>query len=84
MATSDITFGTLRRFLQDREFEEAEDRDGCIIFEHSRSGTVLAFRPYRQQDKVTLADLATVRRQLDERGLVSREAFESLARKATA
>jgi hypothetical protein len=84
MVTSDITFAALRRFLDALGFVEREDRDGCILFEHVSSGTVLPFRPYRPHDKVTVADLISVRRQLDERGLVSGGALEALVRKAIA
>jgi hypothetical protein len=74
----------LRRFLDAHGFLEREDRDGCILFEHESSGTVLPFRPCRPQDKVAVADLMSVRRELDERGLVSGDALEALARKASA
>ena len=42
------------------------------------------FRHYRPQDKVSLADLASVRKQLAWRGLLSEEAFDASLCKVSA
>jgi hypothetical protein len=59
--------------------------DGKYLgFYHKESDTVFPFRMYSPQDKVSMADLVTVRFQLDWRGLLSEEAFDAALRKASA
>lgn len=53
-------------------------------FFHAASDTLFALRMYRPQDKVSLADLESVRKQLAWRGLLSEEAFDACVCKASA
>ena len=84
MPTSDLTFAALRHLLLDLDFVEKTTPGSYLIFEHAASGTVLVFRPYRSQEKVSLPDLVSVRAQLDERGVLAADAFENLLRKVSA
>jgi hypothetical protein len=59
--------------------------DGKYLgFYQAESDTLFAFRMYRPQDKVSLADLVSVRKQLAWRGLLSEEAFDASLCKASA
>jgi hypothetical protein len=84
MPTGDRTFAALRRLLLDLGFVEKVVPASHVLLEHAPSGTVLVFRPYRPQEKVSLPDLVSVRTQLDERGLLAADALENLLRKASA
>jgi hypothetical protein len=72
---SDITYGTLRQFLLDLGLTERNGQ-GALLFEHPDQGLLFLFRLYQPQDKVHMKDLITVRKMLDERGLLPREQFE--------
>lgn len=84
MATSDLTFAALRHLLLDLDFVEKTVPGSHEVFEHAPSGTVLIFRLYRPQDKVSLPDLVSARVHLDERGLLTADAFDNLLRKVSA
>jgi hypothetical protein len=59
--------------------------DGKYIgFYHAESDTLFALRMYRPQDKVSLADVTSVRKQLAWRELLSEEAFDASLCKASA
>jgi hypothetical protein len=62
---------------------DATDVPG-IVFGHAESRAVFVFPAYRPRDRASMADLTTVRRQLDWRGQLSEQAFDAALRKASA
>jgi hypothetical protein len=84
MLFSDLPFAKLRSVLLDLGFAERVIDGKYLGFYHAESDTLFAFRRYRPQDKVSLADLVSVRKQLDWRGLLSEEAFDASLCKALA
>jgi hypothetical protein len=84
MVASDLPFAKLRALLLELGFVEGVVEGKYLGFYHAESDTVFPFRSYRPQDKVSMADLVTVRKQLDWRGLLSEEAFDAALRKASA
>jgi hypothetical protein len=84
MIASDLPFAKLRALLLDLGFVEGVVEGKYLGFYHADSDTVFPFRRYRSQDKVSMADLVTVRKQLDWRGLLNEEAFDAALRKASA
>lgn len=72
---SQITFGVLRQLLMEQGLTERNGQ-GALLFEHPSLGTLFIFRLYRPDDTVHMKDLVTVRKMLDEQGLMDREAFE--------
>jgi hypothetical protein len=83
IARSTVPFAELRGLLVDLGFTES--RQGKFWrFEHSPSGTVFEYRPYRARERVTAVDLHATRGQLDWRGLLAPEAFDDRLKKATA
>jgi hypothetical protein len=90
MVFSDVPFAAIRKLLLGLGFVEkaipkaaATDVPG-IVFGHAESRAVFMFPAYRPPDRVSMADLVTVRRQLDWRGLLSEEAFDAALRKVSA
>jgi hypothetical protein len=77
-----LPFAALRRILLDLDFEEIVVPGSHIGFKHAPSDSVFMFRPYRPDERVGLADLLSVRRHLDERGLMSAERFDARVRKS--
>ena len=84
MLFSDLPFAKLKSVLVDLGFVERVIDGKYLGFYHAESDTLFTFRRYRPQDKVSLADLVTVRKQLDWRGLLSEEAFEASLAKVSA
>ncbi len=84
MPTSNLSFAALRRLLLDLDFEEKAESASHIAFEHPPTDTLLLFRAYRPQEKVSVPDLLSVRKQLDERALLVADSFDNLLRKASA
>jgi hypothetical protein len=84
MLFSDLPFAKLRHVLLDLGFEERVIEGKYLGFFHAESDTLFVFRMYRPQDKVSLADLASVRKQLAWRGLLSEEALDASLCNATA
>jgi hypothetical protein len=84
MPSSDLSFASLRRILLDLDFVETVVPGSHVGFKHVLSGTVMMFRPYRPEERVGLADLSSVRKQLDERGLLPADSFDARLRKASA
>lgn len=84
MLFSDLSFAKLQSALLDLGFVERVLDDKYLGFYHAESDTLFAFRMYRPQDKVSLADLVSVRKQLAWRGLLSEEAFDASLCKASA
>jgi hypothetical protein len=84
MLPSDLPFSRLRSVLLELGFVERLIDGTYVGFYHAGSDTLFAFRPYHPQDKVSLADLVSVRNQLAWRGLLSEEAFNASLCKASA
>jgi hypothetical protein len=84
MLFSDLPFAKLQAALLDLGFVERLIDGKYLGFYHAASDTLFAFRLYRPQDKVSLADLVSVRKQLAWRGLLSEEAFDASVCKASA
>ena len=83
MKTSDVPFEQLRQVLIDLDFT-ATRKDKGWRFEHLGSDTVFLLRPYRPDERVSGADLSTVRTHLEWRGLLNPEAFADLLKKTPA
>jgi hypothetical protein len=83
MKTSSVSFSQLRQLLLDLQFKEKQ-ADTYWRFEHPSSGTLFVFRPYTLGDNVTVQDLATTRKHLDWRGLLSGNAFDDSLTKTPA
>jgi hypothetical protein len=84
MIFSELPFAKLQSVLLDLGFVERVIDGKYLGFYHAGSDTLFAFRMYRPQDKVSLADLVSVRKQLAWRGLLSEEAFDASLCKASA
>ncbi len=80
---STVPFAELRQLLLDLGFTPSR-RGKFWFFEHPPSETVVAYRPYRARERVTLLDLHRTRTHLDWRGLLAPEAFDDRLKKATA
>jgi hypothetical protein len=78
MNNEQIPFDRLRKILLDLGFVETRVSGPYLLFEHTPSGTLLPYRDYRSGDSLTWQDLAMTRRQLDERGLLASDEFETL------
>ena len=83
MKRSTVRFGQLRQLLESMDFCAEKGAMGWR-FEHAPSGTVFLFRPYRSADLVYMHDLFLVRSQLDWRGLMAADAFDSSLTKTPA
>ena len=77
MLFSDLPYAKLKSALLGLGFVERVIDGKYLGLYHADSDTLFVFRPYHPQDKVSLADLVTVRKQLAWRGLLSEEAFEA-------
>jgi hypothetical protein len=84
MLFSDLPFTRLQAALLDLGFVERVLDGKYRGFYHAASDTLFVFRNYRPQDKVSQADLVSVRKQLAWRGLLSEEAFDASLSKASA
>jgi hypothetical protein len=84
MMASDLPFAKLRALLLDLGFVEGVVKGKYLGFYHSDSNAVLPCRMFRSQDKMSMADLVTMRKQLDWRGLLNEEAFDAALRKVPA
>ncbi|HVA48674.1 MAG TPA: hypothetical protein VNH11_20080 [Pirellulales bacterium] len=80
---SNIRFAQLRAFFEGMGFSATRERKGWRI-EHSPTGTVFIFRPYRATDLVYAPDLLLIRSQLDARGMVPQESFDESLTKTPA
>lgn len=83
MKTSTVSFADLRRLLLSLGFKESRPND-YWRFEHSASGADFLFRPYSEEDNVSVPDLASARMHLDWRGLLSKDVFDDLLTKTPA
>jgi len=84
MLFSDLPFAKLKSVLLELGFTERVLDGKYLGFYHAESDTLFAFRMYGAQDKVSLADLISVRKQLAWRGLLSEEAFDANLSKVSA
>jgi hypothetical protein len=84
MNFSDLPYSKLQSVLLGLGFTERALNGKYHGFFHAKSETLFAFRPYAPADKVSLADLVSVRNQLAWRGLLSEDAFEASLRRASA
>ncbi len=84
MRNSDLSFAALRRILLDLDFVETVVPGSHVGFKHAPSGAMMMFHPYRPEERIGLADLLSVRKQLDERGLLPADSFDARRRKASA
>jgi hypothetical protein len=84
MISGEVPFARLRALLLDPGFVEGAVEGKYLGFYPADSETVFPFRMVRPQDKVSRADLLTVRKQLDGRGLLEEDAVDAALRKASA
>lgn len=84
MIKSRITFGELRDLLVEVGFLECPHEQSRLRFEHPKTGTILLFRSYDSNDGVNQRELAVVRRQLVDNGLIEGAAFDRFLEKASA
>jgi hypothetical protein len=84
MLFSELPFAKLQSLLLDLGFAKRVIDGKYLGFFHGESDTLFAFRMYRPHDKVSLADLVSVRKQLAWRGLLSEEAFDASLCKVSA
>ena len=82
MKNDRIPFDRLRKILLDLGFVETAIPGPYWYFEHSPSGTILAYRAYQPGESLSWHDLVSTRRQLDERGVLEADEFEALLHKA--
>jgi len=80
---SEVTYGQLKSVLTSLGFREQRKAKGLALA-HKPSDTLFLFRPYREEDRLQVAEVSFVRMQLDERGLLPSAAFEELLAKAPA
>jgi hypothetical protein len=80
---STVTFADFRQFLIDLGFTQSK-RGKFWSFEHAKSETILEYRPYRSNQRVTLLDLYRTRTHLDLRGVLEESSFDQRLSKATA
>jgi hypothetical protein len=84
MLFSDVPFARLRSALLDLGFNERILDGKYLGFFQAPSDTLFVFRAYGPEDKVSLADLVSVRKQLSLWGLLSEEGFDASLSKVSA
>jgi hypothetical protein len=77
MLLGDIPFAKLQLALLDLGFVERRIDGKYLGFYHAESDSLFAFQMNSPRDKVSLADLVSVRKQLARRGLLSEEALDA-------
>jgi hypothetical protein len=82
MNNDKIPFACLCKLLVELGFVKSVVAGPYLLFEHTRSGTLLPYRAYQPNDEVSWADLVMTRKLLDERGLMPKEEFEALLHQA--
>ena len=73
-----IAFSTLKQLLLAHGFVLHEPPTGYYVFVHEPSETWLTMPTYGEETPVALHHLTSTRRMLDERGLLTAEAFDAL------
>ena len=84
MTSSGIAFGELRDLFVELGFSECPQEPGRLRFEHPTTGTVLLFRTHGSSELVGQREMAVVRRQLVDNGLIEATAFDRFLVKASA
>ena len=77
----EATFASLEQFLIHLGFTVTHVEDSHILFEHSGAKARIVLRSYKPDEDVEPAALASVRRTLDEWGILNRDKFEDQLRK---
>jgi hypothetical protein len=80
---SNVRFSQLRAFFERMGYSATREKKGWRV-EHSPTGTVFIFRPYRTTDLVYAPDLFLIRSQLDARGMLPHESFDESLTKTRA
>jgi hypothetical protein len=84
MSKNGITFEELRELLLELGFSECLPPPQRIRFEHPATGTVLLFPAYDSHQTVSDREMAVIRRQLVDNGLIEAPAFERFLERASA
>ena len=82
--TEKITFGDLRHLLAEYGFDEVSVDGPYIVYKHTPSGALQAFRAHRPAERVDPMTLASVRKTLVGFGFLEEEAFEGAVRASAA
>src|SRR5262245_17493859 len=77
------TFGQVRQLLDRVGFVQTPVAGKHVLYEHHPSGTLLVFRPHRQDESIDPMTLSIVRRTLDMRGFLGEDEFENALREST-
>jgi hypothetical protein len=76
-----ITFADLGVLLRKLGFVDFETTGPQVVFEYPESSFLIVLPPHEATDFVPMRHLVGIRSQLDELGLLSREAFDGYAEK---
>jgi hypothetical protein len=82
LASATIAFARLRQLLLDRGFTETVAARSHVFFGHPPSGAEIALPPHRPDQAVLPHHLVTVRRMLDEKGLMDGGDFDDFVASA--
>jgi hypothetical protein len=82
--TDKITFGDLRRLLEERAFDQVRVDGPYVVYKHELSGALQAFRSHRPGEVVDPMTLASVRKTLVGFGFMEEDEFEQAVRNAVA
>jgi hypothetical protein len=77
-----ITFGDLRRLLEERGFDRTPAAGPYVVYKHPVAGAIQAFRAHRASELADPMTLASVRKTLVGFGLMAEEEFEEAIRDA--
>lgn len=73
-----LTYARLYQLLEDLGFEDESVPGSHRVFRHRRSDTVVVQAIHKPADPVSLVDLKSTRRILDEKGLLAKSEFDRL------
>jgi hypothetical protein len=71
-----LRFGDLHRILEQQGFEQSSGNDPYVVFRHTATGALQAFRAHRAAEAVDAMSLASVRKTLVEFGFMDESEFE--------
>jgi hypothetical protein len=74
--TDKLTFGDLRRLLEECAFEQVQVDGPYVVYKHEDSGALQAFRSHRLGERVDPMTLASVRKTLVGFGFMEEGEFE--------
>jgi predicted RNA binding protein YcfA (HicA-like mRNA interferase family) len=81
-APKNITFADLERLLKKLGFVDFETTGPQVVFEYPEDGFLIVLPTYEKAtDFVPMRHIVGIRGQLDDLGLMSREAFDGLTEK---